>query len=110
FHVAEDADVVLGKQLLGDGCRRHTAERLAGTGSAAAAVIAEAVLRIERVISVTGAVLVLDIGVVLAALVLVAKENTDRGAVGLAFEDAGPNLGHVLFFSLANDLGLARTP
>ena len=106
--VAEDADAVLGQQFLGDGPGRHPADGFARAGAAAAAIVAEAVLGVEGEIGMAGTILVLDVAVILAALVGVAKQNADRGAVGLALEDAGPDFGHVFFLALRDDLRLPR--
>ena len=76
--------------------------RLAGAGPAAAAVVATAVLGVEREIGVARAILVLDVAVIAGC----AGRCCERampigGAVGHALEDAGPDLGHVLFLALA---------
>ena len=84
------------------------ADGFAGAGTAAAAVVAEAVLGVEREVGMAGAVLVLDVAVIAAALVAVAEEDADGRAVGLALEDAGPDFRHVFFLALRDDLRLAR--
>ena len=38
------------------------------------------------------------------------KENADGRAVGFALKDAGPDLRHIFFLALRNDLRLARPP
>src|SRR5205823_4723506 len=101
--VAEDANALGGEQLLGDGRRRDAANGFAGAGPTAAAVIAETVLGVEGEIRVTGTVLVLDVAVVAGALIVIAEEDAERGAVGLAVEDAGPDFGQVLFLALGDD-------
>src|SRR5205823_5072346 len=83
------------------------ANGFAGARTAAAAVVAQAVLGIEGEVGVAGAILVLDVRVVLAVLIGVAKQDADRGAVGLALEDARPDLGNVLLLALRDDLRLA---
>ena len=99
---------MLGQKLLGDGPGGDPADRFAGAGSAAAAIVAEAVLGVEGEVGVAGAILVLDVAVIAAALIGVAKEDADRGAVGLALEDAGPDFRQVLFLPLRDDLRLPR--
>ena len=94
------------EHLLGDRPRRHSAHRLAGAAPPAAAVVAEAVLRVEGVIGVAGAVLVLDVAVVGAALVGVAEEEADRGSVGFSVEDARPDLRRVGLVALRGQFGL----
>ena len=108
FDVAEDADAGAGEQFLGDGPGGDAGNRLAGAGPAAAAVVAVAVLRVERVVGVAGPVLVGNVRVVAAALVGVAEEDADGGAVGLALEDARPDFRGVVFLPLRRQLRLAR--
>ncbi len=55
-----------------------------------------------------GAILVLDFVIILAALVLVAEEDADGRAVGLALEHARPDFGLILFLALRDDLRLPR--
>src|SRR5262249_61536634 len=74
---------------------------------AAAAVVADAELGVERVIRVAGAVLVLDFGVVATPLVFVLEEQADGGAVGDAVEDAGPEFGRVRLVPLGGEGRLA---
>ena len=106
--VAEDADALPGQEFLGDGPGGDPADGLAGAGPAAAAVVAQAVLGVEGEVGVAGPILVLDVAVIAAALVAVAEEDADRGAVGHALEDAGPDFRQVLFLALRDDLRLPR--
>ena len=87
---------------------RHAADGLAGAGPAAAAVVAPAVLGVEREIGVSGTILILDIAVIAAVLVAVAEEDADGGAVGDALKDAGPDFRQVFLLALGDDLRLAR--
>src|SRR5207245_2035202 len=66
--VAEDLDALASEELLGDGRRRYSADRLAGARAPAAPVVAEAVLGVKGIIGMARTVLVLDIAVIVAAL------------------------------------------
>ena len=57
----------------------------------------------------SGPIFFFDIGVILAALIFVAKENADRRTVGFPFEDPGPNLRNIGLLTLRDDFGLAGT-
>jgi hypothetical protein len=105
--VAEYAHADCGQQFLGDRCCRNAAQRLARARPPAAAVVAETILGVEREVRVARPVLVLDLRVILAALVLVAEEDADGRAIGLALKHAGPDLRHIFFLSLRHQLGLA---
>ncbi len=85
------------------GASGDPADRSRAAGSAAAAVIAEAVLGVKGEVGMAGAVFVLDVGVILALLILIAKDDADRGAIGLALEDAGPDFRHVLLVAARDD-------
>src|SRR5262249_35142714 len=106
--VAQHAHPLLSQQLLRDGAGGNTTDGLARRRPAAAAVVAETVAGVEGEIGVAGAILGLDVGVILAALVGVAEQDADRRAVGAALEDAGPDLRHVLLLALGHDLRLPR--
>src|SRR5207253_2646817 len=101
------AHAVAGQQLLGDGAGGDAADGFARRGAAAAAVVAEAVLGVEGVVGVAGAVLVLDVAVVAAALIAVAEEDAERGAVGAPLEDAGEDFRGVVLLTLGDELRLA---
>jgi hypothetical protein len=107
-HIAEDADALAGQQLLRHGPGRHAADGLTCTGTSTAAVVAEAELGVEGVVRMAGAVLVLDVAVVAAALVRVAEEQADGGAVGASLEDAAPDFGEVGFLPLGGEFRLPR--
>src|SRR5262249_34860643 len=106
--IADNPNAMLTQQLFGDSTRRNPAHGLAGAGSAAAAVVAEAVFGIECEVGVPRPVLVLDLAVICTALIGVAEENANRRTVGLALEDAGPDFWDVLFLALRDELRLAR--
>src|SRR5260370_688730 len=80
--------------------RRDAADRLAGTGSSAAARVAPTELGVEGEVGVAGSILVGDVAVVLAALVGVAEQNADRRAVGPPLVDARQELRQVLLLAL----------
>ena len=98
------------EQLAGDGPRGHPGGGLAGGAAAAAAEVPEAVLGVEGVVRVPGAVLPADVPVVPAALVLVADEHGDRGPGGPALEHAREDLRLVGLVPGRDDPGLARPP
>ena len=110
LHIAENLDALAGQKLLGNRRRGDATKRLAGAGSASAAIVAETVLGVEREVRMTRTIFVLDIAVVLAALIGVVEENADGGTVGLSFKDTRPDLRHVLFLPLRDNLGLPRPP
>lgn len=106
--VADDLDTVGHfEQFLGDRRSRDAHCGFAGRGASAAAIVAEAELGVEGEVGVARPVLVLDVAVVLAALVLVADEDGDGRAGGLTFEDAGEDLGGIIFLPRADN---ARLP
>ena len=101
--VAAHGDAVgLVQPFLGDGACRHAACRLARRGTAAAAIVADAVFLPVGVVGVAGTEGVGDIAVVLAALVFVADQQRDGRAGGFAFEHAGQDLHRVRFAALGN--------
>src|SRR5205823_3700735 len=73
LHIADDTNALFAQDFLGDRPRRHAAQSLPRAGAAAAPVVADAVLGVEGEIGVAGAILVLDVGVIPAALVLIAE-------------------------------------
>src|SRR5262249_42058501 len=95
--IADNPNAMLTKQLFGDSSRRDPAQGLAGAGSAAAAIVAEAIFGVECEVGMPWPVLVLDLAVIRTALIGVAEEDADGRTVGLALEDAGPDFGNVLF-------------
>src|SRR5208337_3076910 len=75
--IPKDAHALLGQEFLGDRTRGNPAEGLASAGAAAAAVVANPVLGVEREIGVAGTILVLNIAVVLAVLICVVEQDAD---------------------------------
>src|SRR5207245_8177714 len=110
LHITENNYALLCEQLLGHRPCRDTPQCLARARPAAAAIIAKAIFRVKCEISMAGAILILDVAIILAALIGVMKENADGRAVGFALKDAGPDLRHIFFLALRNDLRLARPP
>ena len=106
--VAEDADAVAGEQLLGDGAGGDAADRLAGARAAAAAIVAEAVLGVEGEVGVAGAVLVLDVAVVGAALIGVAEEMPMDVPSVLPSKTPDQISGSVVLVALRDELRLPR--
>ncbi len=98
----------LGDHLLGDGARRHPRHRLPRAGAAATAVVPAAVLGVVGVVGVAGPVLVRDVGVVAALGILVAHQDRDGRAGGLALEHAGQDLRLVALHALGDDAALTR--
>ena len=92
IHPADDADVMGGQELPGDGPGGHAHGRLAGAGPAATAPVPNAVFLVVGDVRVAGPELVLDVRIILAALVGVADQQRNRAARGLALEHAGENL------------------
>src|SRR5262249_55054677 len=86
----------------------HPARRLAGRGTAAAAVVADAVLDPVAEVGMAGAELVLDVAVVFRTLILVLDQQTDRRSCGFAFEHAGENPDPVALAPLGHEARLAR--
>src|SRR6478752_6400902 len=70
-------------------------------------VVTEPVLGVVSVVGVSGSVLVLDRGVVLASLILVANQNREARAGGAPFEHAAQNLRGVGFLPLGDQTTLA---
>ena len=92
-HPATNRDAVtLVEPLAGNRTGCHAHRSLARRGTASAAKVAESVFLRIGVIGMTGAEGLGDIAVILAALVLIADQQADRRASGLALEDAGENL------------------
>ncbi len=73
FDVGEDVNSLSGEEFFGDGTGGDSGDGFAGAGSSAASVVAAAVLGVEGEVGVAGAVLVLDLRVVLRPLVQVAE-------------------------------------
>ena len=108
FHVADDAAPEgAGNQLFGDDAGGHADGRFAGARAAAAAIIAEAVLGVVRVVGVSGAIDVLDVFVVAAALVLVADEDGEARAGGAPLEQSGKDFRLIRLVALRDDFALA---
>src|SRR6185295_20089543 len=78
--------------LARDRARGDAHHRLARGRAAAAAVIADSVFLLIRVVGVAGTKRILDLRVVAALLIDVLDEQADRRARRDAFEDAGENL------------------
>src|SRR5262249_60558318 len=91
----------------GDARGRHREKRFPGAGAPAAAVITPTILRVKREVSVARTIFFLNLGIILRALILISKQNTDRGAIGHAFKDAGPDFRYIGLVALRNDDGLA---
>ena len=72
------------------------------TGAPAAAIVADAVLVPIGVVGMAGTEGIDDAAVILAALVLVADDEADGCAGGLAFEHAGQDFDSVGFLALRN--------
>ena len=107
-HAAGKAGAALLAQPLA--CHRaggHGGRGQACRGSAAAARVAQAVLLPVGVVGVTGAKALRDVAVVLAALVLVADQQADRRAGGVALVDAGQDLHLVGLLPLGDELAAA---
>ena len=83
---------------------------LARAGAAAALPVADAVLRLGRVIRVRRTVDVLHRLVRRRACVLIADQDPDGRAERPAFEDAGEDLRAVLLLSRRRERALARAP
>src|SRR5690606_13631953 len=81
---------------------------LAGTRPAAAAIVADAVFGIVGEVGMARTVDVLDLGIVLRALVLVADHEADRRAGRPPLEDAGEDLDAIGLAALGRELRLAR--
>src|SRR6185312_3433380 len=92
--------------LARDGASGDAHRGLARRLAAAAAIIADAVFFPISVVGVTRPELVLDRVVVLAARVLVADQQRDRRAGGLALEHAGQDLDRVAFAALGGEARL----
>jgi hypothetical protein len=71
-------------------------------------MIAEAVLRVERVVGVAGPIQRAEGLVVSGPGVAVPEEDADRGAGGPPFEDPGQDLGLVGLGALGGELALTR--
>ena len=99
-HVASHLDAQARQVFLGDSPGGHTHGGLARRGTAAAAVVAHAVLVVVGVVGMGRAEQVLDRRVVLGLLVGVADQQADRRAGGLALEHPGKNLHLVGFLAL----------
>src|SRR5262245_53942017 len=69
-----------GNHLAGNGARRHAHGGFAGTRPPPAAIVSDPVFRPVGEIGVAGTKLVLDVGVVLAALIDVVDQQADRRA------------------------------
>src|ERR1019366_8982269 len=61
----------------------------------------------EGEVGMPGSIFVLDVAVITAALVAIAEDDAERGAVGLALEDTGPDFWEVFFLALRNNARLA---
>ena len=108
--VAADGDpVALAEPLARDRARGDAHRGLAGRRSAAAAVVADAVLLPVRVVGVAGSERVRDIRVVPAPLVLVADQERDRRPGRAPLEHAGQDLDRVRLASLRDVARRART-
>ena len=95
-HATHEACAVLRRQpLFGDSAGGHHRCRQAGRRATAATRVAQAVFVQVGVVGVTGAEGVQDIAVVLAALVGVLDQQTDRRACGLAFVNAGEDFDRI---------------
>ena len=79
----------LAQNLLRDGAGGDAHRGLARAGPPAAAVVADAVLRVIGEVGMSGSIHLLDRAVVAAARVFVLDHERDGRAGGLALEDAG---------------------
>ena len=70
----------MGQQFFGNGSGSDANGCLASTRPAASAVIAETILGVKGVISVTRTVLVLDVRIITRTLVLIANQDGDGRA------------------------------
>ena len=93
----------------GDCPRGHPRRRLAGAGTAAAAVVTDAITRVVREVGVARTIDVAD-GVVSARIgVLVAQEERDRGAQGPTLEETAQDLHTVGLFAATRQPALSRS-
>ena len=100
-HVAADDDAVaLAQPLAGNRTGGHTHRGFAGRGTTTTARIANAVLLPVAVVGVTGAEGLGDVGVILAALVLVADQQRNRRAGGHPLVHPRQDLDRIRFAAL----------
>ena len=97
-----------GQQLLGDRAGGDPADGLAGTGSAAAAIVAHAVLGVEGEVGVAGAILVLDVAVIRLRWSLLRKRMPIDVPSVTPSKTPDQISGRVLFLALRDDLRLSR--
>ncbi len=100
--------------LARDRARRDPHRRLARGLAAAAAIVAHAVFDVVGEVGVAGAVFVLDVGIILAALIDIVDDERDRragrhlSAGGFVKEHAGQDLDLVRLLALRGEARLAR--
>src|SRR5690606_32969878 len=93
----------LGKVLLGDGAGGDAHRGFPGRRSAAAPVVAHAVLLLVGVVGVTGPEAVADLAVVSRTLVDVVDQEPNRRARGAPLEHPGENLDPVVLAALGGE-------
>src|ERR1700722_14276083 len=104
------------RHFAGDRARDDAGCGLTRRGAAAAPIIADAVLRLVRVISMAGTVLVLDVAIVLRALIDIVDEHADwRSGRHLTVRrfvehDARENSGLVRLTALGGETRRSRPP
>src|SRR5262249_13198092 len=96
------------QHLARDRARGHAADGLSRAGAAAALPVADAVLRLVRVVGVRGTVEVAHLLVRFGPRVLVAHQDQDRRAEGLALEDSRKYLAAVGFGAGRSESALTR--
>ena len=106
--VAEDVDALRGQEFSRNCAGGHAHHRFARRRTAAAAVVAQAVFLLVRVIGVARPEPILDLFVVVRALVGVFDQQADRCAGGDALEHARQDAHAVRFTTLAGVSGGAR--
>src|SRR3954470_18699364 len=95
------------QHLAGDCTGGDTAGGFTRRGPAAAAIVADAVLRLICEVRVAGPEFPRNIAVVLGALILVLDHQGDRGAGGQTLEHPGLDLHEIRLLSLGGEARLA---
>src|SRR3546814_79922 len=102
-HIATDDNAIaLLQPLFSNGAGGNTDCGLSRTGTAATAIIANAVFLPVGVVGMTRPEGVGNIAVILAALVFIADQQGDGGTCSLAFENAGEDFNRIGFLALCN--------